>query len=151
STARGSEDAPRRAARDVPNSSRRRPAHRLIATSYATSGADCPSSDTVVLVFMVASQNRLRRNLRNRGPGGPGICPAPEFATERRLLTTSGRRDRSAPERRCWVQRIGLGPTVEKNFVRLTRQFGASPSDDEDVIEPGELAGYRHAYEHALP
>lgn len=59
STRRGSEDAPRPAARDVPNSSRRRPAHRPRATSYATSGADCPSPDTVVLVFMVASQSRL--------------------------------------------------------------------------------------------
>ena len=45
---------------------------------------------------------------------------------------------------------VGPDPCREE-FVCLTRQFMASPSDDEDVIEPGELAGFRQAYEQALP
>jgi hypothetical protein len=92
STRRGSEDAPRPAARDVPNSSRRRPAHRPRATSYAASGADCPSPDTVVLVFMVASQSRLSTQ--------PSNLSAPRVATQHRHPTTSSCRDRSAPDRR---------------------------------------------------
>jgi hypothetical protein len=60
STARGSEDAPRQAARlstetavDVGR------LDRPCSYELRHLSADCPSADTVVLVFTVASQNRV--------------------------------------------------------------------------------------------
>jgi hypothetical protein len=70
STARGSEDAPRRAARlstetavDVGR------LDRPCSYELRHLSADCPSPDTVVLVFTVASQNRL--GTQPKEPWGP--------------------------------------------------------------------------------
>ena len=65
----------------------------LRVTSYATSGADCPSLDTVVLVLMVASSESLEA--RN-----PAMYPPPRVATQHRHPPTSSCRDRSASVRR---------------------------------------------------